>query len=66
MHLVGLFLKIKFPPRLKEYKVSLYGDIFMKVMDSNEFIREIHIKVERLTLAPINLVIDESEKHNHK
>ena len=38
----------------------------MKVMDSNEFIREIHIKVERLTLAPINLVIDESEKHNHK
>jgi hypothetical protein len=39
MHLVGLFLKIKFPPRLKEYKVSLYGDIFMKVMDSNEFVR---------------------------
>ena len=33
----------------------------MKVMDSNEFVREIHIKIERLTLAPINLVIDESE-----
>lgn len=33
----------------------------MKDLDNNEFVREIHIKIERLTLAPINLVIDESE-----
>ena len=38
----------------------------MKVMDSNEFVRETHITIERLTLTPINLVIDEPEKHNHK
>lgn len=60
MHLAGLFLKIKFPC-LKEYKISLYEDRFMKDMDSNEFVREIRIKIECLTLFPINLVIDESE-----
>ena len=33
----------------------------MTDMDSNEFVSEIRIKIECLTLFPINLVIDESE-----
>jgi len=33
----------------------------MKNMDSNKFVPEIRIKIERLTPSPINLVISDSE-----